>query len=151
VLTLTHEAFLPALAYVAAGKTQKRHLLLGECGWIYLSASSSCWALRCAPCHHHNPPGCWCCYALLRPPTLASPHHHPQPKVAGTLCVVPLLIPTSHSVVFAPPPCIPSSPPCRSRWQQPCVLCPRGGLQVHLPVWTGDTGSNTRPAAGASF
>jgi hypothetical protein len=31
VLALTHEAFLPALAYVAAGKTQKRHLLLGEC------------------------------------------------------------------------------------------------------------------------
>jgi hypothetical protein len=29
-LVLTHAAFLPAIAYVVAGKTQKRHLLLGE-------------------------------------------------------------------------------------------------------------------------
>jgi hypothetical protein len=28
-LSLTHAAYLPALAYVVAGKTQRRHLLLG--------------------------------------------------------------------------------------------------------------------------
>lgn len=29
-LLVTHSAFLPAIAYVVAGKTQRRHLLLGE-------------------------------------------------------------------------------------------------------------------------
>ena len=43
-LVLTHATFLPAIAYVVAGKTQKRHLLLGEllgkvgcAGWVGVS------------------------------------------------------------------------------------------------------------------
>jgi hypothetical protein len=36
-LVVTHSAFLPAIAYVVAGKTQRRHLLLGEQGQVQMS------------------------------------------------------------------------------------------------------------------
>lgn len=35
-LQLSHVGYIPALAYVAAGKTQKRHLLLGKTCYVLL-------------------------------------------------------------------------------------------------------------------
>jgi hypothetical protein len=80
-----------------------------------------------------------CATLSLLPPTPFPTHSAPLSAASSTH-----LLFHSHTIPSPPLPCLFCSP----RLLQPNLLCPSGGLKVHLSVWTSAQAQQTRTAAG---